>query len=88
MKSLLCAAGFHHDNTDAFGGYYAECSRCGRPCREGPTSVFRGSVASVFGVAMIFDSLMWASRPGNEIFGLACGGLLFVLGLVMIWRRW
>lgn len=84
-RSLLCAAGFHHDNTDAFGGFDSHCSRCGRLCTEGATPVFRGSAMGVFGVAMIFDSLLWARSTGNEIFGLVCGGVLFVLGLGVIW---
>lgn len=85
MKSLLCAAGFHHDNTDAFGGYDSRCSRCGRLCTEGATATFRGSVMSVFGVVMIFDSLLFARSTGNEIFGLVFGAVLFVLGLGVIW---
>lgn len=92
--SLLCAAGFHHDGTDrdraggdAFGGYDSHCSRCGRLCTEGATATFRGSAMSVFGVLLIFDSLLWARSLGNEIFGLSMGSVLFVLGLGVIWKQ-
>lgn len=90
--SLLCAAGFHHDGTDrdraggdAFGGYSPTCLRCDRPSTTGPTPVFRGSAMSVFGVLLIADSLLFARGSGNEIFGLVCGSVLFVLGLGVIW---
>jgi hypothetical protein len=85
VSTLLCAGGFHHDDTDAFGGYDEHCSRCGRFVREGATPAFRGSWISVFGVAMIADALLFARSTGNEIFGLCAGGVLFVLGLGVIW---
>lgn len=86
--SLRCAAGFHNDGTDAFGDFSPTCMRCYRPSWAPATSTFRGSAMSVFGVLLIFDSLMFARSSGNEIFGLVCGGVLFVLGLLMIWRQW
>lgn len=86
-RSLRCAAGFHHAETDALDRPYSHCSRCGRRCTEGATATFRGSAMSVFGVLLIFDALMWANGTGNEIFGLVMGGLLFLGGLAVIWKQ-
>lgn len=87
-NSFRCAAGFHDDGTDAFGGYSQTCLRCDRSVYAQATSTFRGTFMSVAGTGLIFESLTWAHDAGNEYFGLVCGGLLFLLGLLMIWRRW
>jgi len=82
---LLCSLGLHHDGTDAFGGYSRECLRCGEDTASGMTSTARGVIMSVFAVGMIFLGL---ADTGSAAVALVLGGVLFVLGLVMIWRQW
>ena len=84
MKSLRCELGFHDDATDAFGGYSPTCLRCDRPTTDGMTATARGSVTSAAGVLLIFLSLL---QP-VQIFSLVMGSLLFVLGVVVIWKQW
>ena len=88
MKGKIrCACGLHDDMTDAFGGFSPTCPRCGSPSWAGPNSTARGAFASVIGVCLIFVGIMWASSTTNMIAAVCGGALLFLMGLLIIWKR-
>jgi hypothetical protein len=87
VKSLRCILGHHDDGTDAFGGYSPTCLRCGRPLQSGATPTARGVAISVIGVVMIFFGMVTSVGISDMITAVALGGLLFVLGLFVVWTR-
>lgn len=88
IGKLMCAMGFHHDGTDAFGGYSPTCLRCGKSSTSDATPTFRGSVMAVCGVFLIFLALITGGRLDDVAVTLTLGGLLFLGGLaVIIWQK-
>lgn len=83
----MCAAGLHHDATDAFGGYSPTCTRCDRPVHSGATPEFRGTCMSAIGVVMILIGVFHGPDFTNELLLSVLGSALFLGGAVMVWKK-